>query len=140
MRESFDAFISYRRNTGSTLANRIYDFFVSRRITLPSLCSEDKLGYLATIVVSEKYRGNGLATALINKVTRLFAKMNISHIITTAWKHIGKINLQGVLIRCGYKKITEIPDYWYEDSIKKGYSCPQCGNPCHCSCVIFEKF
>ena len=107
---------------------------------LPSLYAEDQLGYLATIVVSEKYRGNGLATVLIDKVTDIFAQMNITHIISTAWKHIGKINLQGVLTRCGYKKVMEIPDYWYEDSIKKGYSCPQCGNPCHCSCVIFEKF
>ena len=64
----------------------------------------------------------------------------IGYIISTAWKRAGKINIGNILLRSGYNVMTEIPDYWYKDSVEKGYLCPQCGNPCHCSCVIFEKF
>ena len=100
----------------------------------------NKIGYLATIAVSEKYRGNGIASRLIGEVHERFAHENINYIISTAWKHAGKINIGNVLERSGYHFVLEIPDYWYEDSVQKGFSCPQCGNPCHCACVIFEKY
>ena len=100
----------------------------------------NKIGYLATIAVSEKYRGNGIASRLIGEVHERFAHENINYIISTAWKHAGKINIGNVLERSGYHFVLEVPDYWYEDSVQKGFSCPQCGNPCHCACVIFEKY
>ena len=100
----------------------------------------DKIGYLATIAVNEKYRGNGIASCLIGEVHRHFQQEGVTYVISTAWKHAGKINIGNVLARSGYRAVLEIPDYWYEDSVKKGFSCPQCGNPCHCACVIFEKY
>ena len=100
----------------------------------------DEIGYLATLAVSEKFHNNGIASALTAEAHKRFEKLGIGYIISTAWKRAGKINIGNILLRNGYNVMTEIPDYWYEDSVKKGYLCPQCGNPCHCSCVIFEKF
>lgn len=30
--------------------------------------------------------------------------------------------------------------YEIKSDIAEGYMCPQCGNPCHCSCVVYIKF
>ena len=90
--------------------------------------------------MSENFHDNGIAGALAAEAHKRFENLGIGYIISTAWKRAGKINIGNILLRSGYNVMTEIPDYWYKDSVEKGYLCPQCGNPCHCSCVIFEKF
>lgn len=94
--QQFDTFISYRRNTGSQLASRIYDYLLSK-------------GKKPFLDIAEM-NGGRFDTQLRHRV------------------------------RSAFNFVLEIPDYWYEDSVQKGFSCPQCGNPCHCACVIFEKY
>ena len=39
------------------------------------------------------------------------------------------ISLHGIVSRNKFGKRLEIPDYWYEDSIKEGFECPNATTP-----------
>lgn len=97
------------------------------------------IGYIKTVVIDKKYEGFGIASNLIDNCIKKLRSMGVNNFISTAWKHCGVTNIANVLLKNGFYKSIELPDYWLEDSIKKGYECPQCGYPCHCSCVIYIK-
>ncbi|MCQ2386001.1 MAG: GNAT family N-acetyltransferase, partial [Clostridia bacterium] len=98
-----------------------------------------EIGYLATVAVKESFKGLGIGTALVAKSINVMKDRGVRCFISTAWKHAGVINIGSVLERQGFVKEAEIPRYWYESSLKEGFMCPQCGNPCTCSCVIYTK-
>ena len=104
-----------------------------------ALMFADKIGYIATVATRDGYEGLGVASALIEKSMSLLAQKEVRAFFSTAWKHNGIINIGGVLNNLGFKKELEISKYWYESSLKEGYLCPQCGNPCTCSCVVYIK-
>lgn len=97
------------------------------------------IGYVATVATDEGFKRYGIGTALIDKSVSNMKEKGINCFISTAWKHAGIINIGSVLENLGFIKELEIPKYWYESSIREGFSCPQCGNPCVCSCVIYTK-
>lgn len=98
-----------------------------------------QIGLIKTIAVDEAYKNLGLASNLITNIIDELSNKNISCFISPAWKHQGITNIENVLEKQGFIKTIEIPNYWYESSIKEQFECPQCGNPCHCSCVIYVK-
>ena len=100
----------------------------------------DKIGYIKTSAVDSHYEGYGIGNALTEKAVESLRKAGSKVFVSTAWKQAGVINLHGILSRNKFRKRLEIPDYWYEDSIKEGFECPQCGNPCHCACVIYIRY
>lgn len=100
----------------------------------------DKIGYIKTIAVDSHYEEYGIVNALTEKAVESLRKAGSKVFVSTAWKHAGMINLHGILSRNKFRKCLEIPDYWHEDSIKEGFECPQCGNPCHCACVIYIRY
>lgn len=100
----------------------------------------DRIGYIKTVVVDKDYEGFGIATKLVADCILKMKELKYDCFVSTAWKHGGTINIAHVLEKNGFVKTMDIPNYWYEDSLKEGYLCPQCGNPCHCSCVIYARF
>lgn len=99
----------------------------------------DKIGYLKSVAVDKDFKGYGLGSKLVEECLKILSKQKTDAIICTAWKHAGIINIGNILDRNGFVKRKEIKDYWYESSVREKYKCPQCGNPCHCSCVIYTK-
>ena len=107
--------------------------------TIKELKNSQRIGCIKTVVVDKTYEGFGIATKLVEECIAKMKSKGCNCFISTAWKHCGIINISNVLRKSGFEKSIEIPNYWYEDSIKEGYLCPQCGNPCHCSCVVYIK-
>ena len=120
--------ISYEKVLEITKGLEIREFMFSERI-----------GYLKTIAIDRRYTGYGIASKVVSECLIAFKEQGANACISTAWKHGGKINIENVLVRNGFAKHNEIPNYWYELSVKEKFMCPQCGNPCHCSCVVFVK-
>ena len=98
-----------------------------------------QIGYLKTIAIDRRFSGFGIASKLVKHCVETMARQGADLIISTAWKHAGVINIENVLKRNGFVQQKEIVNYWYEASINEKFMCPQCGNPCHCCCVIFVK-
>ncbi len=99
----------------------------------------EKIGYLKTIAVREEYAGYGIGSKLVSHCLQIMNQQKTDLVISTAWKHAGITNIGNILEHYGFANRREITDYWYEDSVKEGFRCPQCGNPCHCTCVIYIK-
>ena len=98
-----------------------------------------QIGLIKTIAIDEAYKNLGLASSLIQNLLGELSLKNVRCFISPAWKHQGITNIENVLEKNGFSKAIEIPNYWYESSIKEKFECPNCGNPCHCSCVIYVK-
>ena len=113
---------------------------ITKNSPVRELMYTKQIGYLKTIAIDKSYAGYGIATSIVRHCLEEGKKNNINAFISPAWKHGGKINIENVLLKNGFKRKNEISNYWYEASQKEGFMCPQCGNPCHCSCVIFIKY
>ena len=104
------------------------------------MCAKN-IGLLGIIAVENEFQGRGLGTALIKDTIKEFSKREINTIWSTAWRSSKGVNIGGILGKSGFQILKEIPDYWKEDSIKRGYHCPDCGPPpCKCSAVVYGKF
>lgn len=99
----------------------------------------NKIGVLKTIAIDDRYQGYGIGTKLTENSIQSFRKANAQMVCSVAWKSKKGINIGGILSNLQFKCITELPEYWKEDSIEKGYECPVCGQPpCVCSAVIYN--
>ncbi len=103
-----------------------------------SYVEQDGKAYVRTVAVNPDFSGQGIGTALIAKSVEYLKSIGAKKIMSPLWKHDGIVNSDVVFRRNGFLPVREIPDYWYADSIAKGYSCPVCGNGCHCVCVMYE--
>lgn len=143
---SLKCFVAKDKKTKSVLAfsiidtidyNQLMEITKNRKIVELMFCNQ--IGYIKSVAVSPKFKGHGISYKLINYCIEYFKKKGITKLVSTAWKHAGIINIKSLLEKQGFSIKTEIPDYWYEDSIKNKFDCPQCGNPCHCTSVIYIK-
>lgn len=106
---------------------------------LRNLMFAENIGYVATVATKEEFKHLGIATALVKRCLDDLRNDGVTCFISTAWKHAGITNIASVLESHGFIREFEMPKYWYESSLREGYSCPRCGNPCTCSCVLYTK-
>ena len=100
--------------------------------------TKDGKSYVRTVAVAQEYSGQGIGTALVSKAVDYLKGLGAKSIFSPLWKHDGVVNSDVIFRRNGFRPFCEIPDYWYADSISKGYLCPVCGKGCHCACVMYE--
>lgn len=100
--------------------------------------TENNFGFLNIVAVSEKAKGKGVGSALNFEIVKIMEQKGIKFSFSLAWKDKEKINIGNILLRVGYIELYEIENYYYEDSIKRNYTCPTCGNPpCKCSAIVY---
>lgn len=100
--------------------------------------STEGKSYVRTVAVDSAFSGQGIGTALVAKSVEYLKSVGAKKIMSPLWKHDGVVNSDVVFRRNGFCPVLEIPDYWYADSIAKGYFCPVCGKGCRCKCVMYE--
>lgn len=114
--------------------------FITDKGILSAYCvliKENKQVRVDSITVDENERGKGIASMLIEDVILNYGHLRI---YSYAWKmKNGEVNLKVVLDRLGFRFVEEIENMWYDESIKTGFNCPSCGNPCTCSALVYEK-
>lgn len=98
-----------------------------------------KLGYLHAVGVDPKFQRRCIGTVLVRESIEALKKLGAETLLSVGWKSEKGIHIGGILSRSNLTAFREIKEYWLEDSKKKGYSCPSCGNPCRCSAVIFKS-
>lgn len=108
-------------------------------VCLSYVDAEANVGYVKTVAVSPKFSGQGIGTELIAESVRRLENLGVKKLRTTAWKHDGIVNSDIIFRRNGFVPVREIPDFWYEDSLKRKFVCPVCGDVCHCACVVYER-
>lgn len=135
----------------NTRNSKVVGFCINKQVTydelkeitqgkdIQELKFEKRIGVVKTVAVDEHSTNLGLGSMLVSESLTIMEKQGVTCFVSPAWKHAGIINIASILEKGGFERAIEIPNYWYESSLKEGFHCPQCGNPCHCSCVIYLK-
>lgn len=132
----------------SIIDNKITGFALSYFIrgdnqNIKFCCNDIKgsIGLVKTIAIDPNYQNKGIGTKLLDATLADFNKNGINTAISFLWKSTdGKINASKLLENRLFKLYKTILQYWYYESLKKGYECPTCGKPpCNCSALLYLK-
>jgi len=96
------------------------------------------IGFLDQLCVTKGFENNGIGTELTRKRIDDLKSKNVTKIIAVSWNYKNQNGSNSILEKLGFEKHELIENYWFEDSIKKGYTCP-CGHPCTCTGIIYTK-
>jgi ribosomal protein S18 acetylase RimI-like enzyme len=105
------------------------------------LAYTETIGFIASMATAPEFEKRGVAHALLQAGLARLEKAGQPLICTIGWKGKGTVaHIDGLVRKAGFQAVHEFADYWKEDSLKKGYKCPVCGDPpCHCSAVLFVR-
>jgi len=103
------------------------------------LKKENSTVFLKSIITSLNYRKLGLASRLVENVDCWAESLGAGRVLSIGWEDRSGCHIQRTLEHLSYKSLGRVERFWLEDSLAHGYSCPTCGNPCHCDAVFFEK-
>ena len=108
---------------------------------IPAIMKKNnKIAILKTCAVKEEFQRKGIGDLFIKVSEKMFLEKNIHLVSCVAWQHDGIENAGPLLRKNGYKSLFVIKDYWTEDSLREGFSCPVCGDHgCHCAANIYLK-
>lgn len=94
-------------------------------------------GLLKSVAVDSEERGSGIGTKISSAVVQALFDMGATNVVSIGWTDDEGCHIQGPLETLGFKARGDLDDFWHEDSVLEGYSCPTCGRPCRCSARIF---
>lgn len=107
----------------------------------PAVAATERFGLLSTVAVKDCFQGLGIGTALARTCVQWLAATDVPFALMIARKGASGIHIAKVLHKTGFTGQFEIPDYWVEDSVQRGYQCPDCGDPpCHCSAGVYMRY
>jgi ribosomal protein S18 acetylase RimI-like enzyme len=110
------------------------------RTKIPRFLSvNDKIGYISVVAVGRSGQGVGIGFKLVKDLVDTLEEDGITSFCCTAWKNSDRINVGNILKSLDFEEGITIENYWTEDSIQNKYDCPECGNPCKCSAVMFFR-
>jgi GNAT superfamily N-acetyltransferase len=92
--------------------------------------------FLDKFIVEPSYQRSGVGSALYHEAIKLLPPRKM---YATCWKESPHPGIIPFLEQMGWTIASEIPNYWYQESIDNGYSCARCGNPCLCTAVVTIK-
>lgn len=102
--------------------------------------SSNQVIFLKSVIVKPEYRRRGVASMMISQIEVMGELNGVTHYYADAWLTINGLTSGQLFKKLGYQIIKQIDQFWYADSLLKGYSCSECGKaPCLCSAVIFVK-
>lgn len=95
-----------------------------------------RLGILKSIVVAAPCRGRGIGAALSGAAIERLRQAGCSTLVTVSWAS-GESSSAGMFERLGFKQLARVAEFWKDDSIRRGYHCPRCGQPCTCAAIVY---
>ncbi len=101
--------------------------------------SHQTIGFFKSIAVTAKMKGRGIGTALLQRSLDWLEQKRATIVIALAWEAGGVCFAKGILESVGFQPIAHIENFWYQDSVEKGYQCPTCGNPCRCAANVYLR-
>lgn len=106
----------------------------------PSLAQSSPVGILRGLCIHDDASGNGIMEATIKTTVTQLEDEGCRVQCFLAWRGSGGVQFYDIFKDNDFKVRREFADYWIEESIDKGYKCPECGPPpCNCSALLFVR-
>lgn len=99
--------------------------------------SLDHAGWLQSSAVDPAWQRKGIGSLLLDRRLRLLRQNGCKSAVAVVWNYQQPSGSAGLLQTVGFQPQGTIPGYWRQDSILRGYSCPNCGPVCECPATIF---
>jgi GNAT superfamily N-acetyltransferase len=96
-----------------------------------------RLGLLQSVAVKDGCRGRGVGTALSRAIVECLQGDGATAVLAISWESGAKNSSGRMLEAVGFRRLAHIEEFWKEDSLRRGYRCPRCGNPCRCAAVLY---
>lgn len=90
-------------------------------------------------VVKKSIEGYGVGTQQIKCREKYFRDNGITHMFAICWIRDEHPDSMRLLEKEGFNCINEIPNFWYNETLKRNAECIDCGNPCTCTAGIYRK-
>ena len=100
----------------------------------------ERFGFLYIISTKKCYGGLGIGKCLESLFEIEMKKRNVEIIVTPVvlWEKQPQYNVK-MFKSLDYDVYKEIPNYYTEESIKDGWTCPECGGVCHHTIAVMYK-
>ncbi len=94
--------------------------------------------WLGQIVVIPQARRQGIARQLYqSSLAQITAQTQLGlPSYTLVWKESPAPGILPFLTHLAWTPVIELPCFWQEDSITRGYGCIRCGTPCQCTACL----
>ncbi len=138
-----DKFFFFLKNEEGKIAGYIYFLITSSKEALSSvdlnvkdIPFSERCGKIQSVALSEEYRGECLASQMIDFAIKTLSEKGIDLVYIICWKPGGFLPLKKTLDKCSFTYLVTIKDAWYKD---ENLICPYCKGRCHCSADIYYK-
>lgn len=100
---------------------------------------QDKVGVLKTVGVKPGYELEGIGTALFTAIVEQLKSIGVYQFYLEAWYDGYSVRVEKIVHQLGFKQLKVVPEFWYDDSLRRGYQCAICGHPCRCTAVLYYR-
>jgi GNAT superfamily N-acetyltransferase len=95
------------------------------------------VGSFEAFVVEPDHRGHGLGTRLATVSLDWMRGRGCTSAVTLAWRSGREGSSAGVFRRLGMREGPTVERFYFEESVRNGWTCPVCRGPCSCSATLF---
>ncbi len=113
-----------------------FDIVSSVNIDADEIAFSERCGRIQSVALCEEFRGDGLASEMIDFAIKTLAEKGIDTVYIVCWKPGGVLPLKKALDECKFTYLVTVKDAWYKD---EKLICPYCKGRCHCYADIYCK-
>jgi GNAT superfamily N-acetyltransferase len=95
------------------------------------------VGSFEAFAVDPGARGRGLGSRLVSASLDWMREERCAAAITLSWRSGRGGASAGLFRRLGMREGPTVERFYYEESVRDGWTCPVCGGPCECSATLF---
>lgn len=105
---------------------------------VPTVTALPAVGVLELAAVEPDCRRLGVGTELVARRLEWLRDVGASSAVCAALIYPdGSVPAAGPLTANGFVHVADIGQFWLNESIREGYDCARCGNPCNCAASLF---
>lgn len=95
------------------------------------------VGSYEAVAVESGFRRHGVGRRLTEAALEWMRRHGCATAVTLAWLSGREDSSPGLFRALGFQEGETVERFYYEESLRDGWVCPVCGNPCRCSATLF---
>jgi GNAT superfamily N-acetyltransferase len=126
---------------GAALARLLYaadvDYYIRFGDAAERLFREHRVGSLEAMAVAPGWRRQGLGTRLVERRLEWLVERGCDAAVAVAWLPAVGDTSEPVFKALGFTGTEPVADFYLEESIRDGWTCPVCQGPDHCAAAMY---
>jgi GNAT superfamily N-acetyltransferase len=103
------------------------------------LLASHRCGNLSSLGVARDWRGKGGGSAVLDAQIQWVAAQGCDLAVSIAWMSNRPPMSHQMLERRGFACLAEVPEFYFVESVRYGWSCPSCGGHCRCAARLYVR-